>query len=131
MATTWTWIKVALAQFGAFLGLWLGGLDSLLLTLIGFVVLDYISGVLRAIVEKRLSSRLGAKGIAKKIGIFLVIAAGHWIDQHLGLGSALRTAAIVFYLANEGISMVENLSAIGLPIPTKIKDALEQLHCKD
>jgi toxin secretion/phage lysis holin len=133
MKTIWTWAQTAFAGVGGFLGWYLGGLDGFLYTLIAFVAVDYITGVLRAIVEKQLSSRIGAHGIAKKVAIFLVVGVGHLIDFYL-LGSAgapLRTAVIFFYIANEGISLLENATVIGLPVPEKLKDVLVQLHGKD
>ena len=97
------------------------------------MVVDYITGVLRAIVEKKLSSQIGAQGIAKKVALFLVVGIGHLIDTYLinSTGAPLRTAVIFFYIANEGISLLENATAIGLPVPDKLKDVLAQLHGKD
>jgi toxin secretion/phage lysis holin len=133
MKEIWTWTQTAFAGLGALLGWYLGGLDGFLYALIAFVVVDYITGVLRAIVEKKLSSRIGAHGIAKKVAIFLVVGIGHLIDTYLlgGQGAPLRTAVIFFYIANEGISLVENATAIGLPVPEKLRDVLAQLHGKD
>ena len=109
------------------------GSDGFLYALIAFVAVDYITGVLRAIVEKQLSSRIGAHGIAKKVAIFLVVGIGHLIDFYLlgSDGAPLRTAVIFFYIANEGVSLLENATAIGLPVPDKLKDVLAQLHGKD
>jgi toxin secretion/phage lysis holin len=114
------------------IGWFLGGVDSFMYTLIAFVVIDYITGVLRAVVEKKLSSRIGAHGIAKKVALFLVVGVGHLIDNYLFkiTGTPLRTAVIFFYIANEGISFLENATAIGLPVPKKLKDVLAQLHGK-
>lgn len=132
MKTIWAWTQTALAGIGGTLGWYLGGLDGFLYALIAFVAVDYITGVLRAIVEKRLSSRIGAKGIAKKVAIFLVVGIGHFMDTYLldGTGATIRTAVIFFYIANEGISLLENATAIGLPVPEKLKDVLKQLHDK-
>lgn len=132
MKTIWTWTQTAFAGIGGVLGWYLGGLDGFLYALIAFVVVDYITGVLRAIVEKQLSSRIGAQGIAKKVAIFLVVGIGHLVDVYLlgGSGSTLRTAVIFFYISNEGISLLENSAAVGLPVPEKLKDVLEQLHSK-
>lgn len=126
------WTKAIFAVIGGMIGWFLGGIDSFLYTLIAFVVVDYITGVLRAVVEKKLSSRIGAHGIAKKVAIFLVVGIGHLIDKYLlkGTGTPLRTAVVFFYIANEGISLLENAAAIGLPVPKKIKDVLAQLHGK-
>ena len=96
--------------------------------LIAFVVIDYITGVIAAAVQKRLNSTVGFKGIAKKLGIFILVALGHIIDaQILGDGDALRTAVIFFYLSNEGLSIIENAVAIGLPVPEALKNALAHL----
>jgi toxin secretion/phage lysis holin len=93
---------------------------------------DYTTGVLRAVVEKSLSSRIGARGIAKKVAIFLVVGIAHLADVYLlGDGEALRTAVIFFYMANEGISLLENATAIGLPVPEQLKDVLAQLHKRE
>ena len=133
MKEIWAWAQTAFAGLGALLGWYLGGLDGFLYALIAFVVVDYITGVLRAIVEKKLSSRIGAHGIAKKVAIFLVVGIGHLIDTYLigGTGTPLRTAVIFFYIANEGVSFLENATAIGLPVPAKLKDVLAQLHGKE
>lgn len=129
MKTAWAWTQTAFAGIGGVIGWYLGGFDGFLYALIAFVVVDYLTGVLRAIVEKQLSSRIGAKGIAKKVAIFLVVGIGHLADVYLlGDGAALRTAVIFFYVANEGISLLENATAIGLPVPDKLKDVLAQLH---
>lgn len=133
MRTIWNLTQTAFATIGGTLGWYLGGIDGFLYALIAFSVVDYITGVLRAIVEKKLSSRIGAHGIAKKVAIFLVVGIGHLIDTYLisGAGSPLRTAVIFFYIANEGVSLLENATAIGLPVPEKLKEVLAQLHGKD
>lgn len=94
-----------------------------------FVVVDYITGLMAAAVEKKLSSEVGFKGIFKKVVIFSLVAVGHIVDTHIiGEGSVLRTAVIFFYLSNEGISILENAARTGLPIPGKLKAVLEQLR---
>ena len=130
MKDIWNWIQTAFAVIGGMLGWYLGGVDGFLYTLIAFVVVDYITGVLRAIVEKKLSSQIGAHGIAKKVALFLVVGIGHLIDTYLisSTGAPLRTAVIFFYLSNEGVSLLENAGHLGLPIPAKLKAVLEQLH---
>ena len=132
MKDIWTWTQAAIAAVGGMLGWYLGGVDGFLYALIAFAVVDYITGVLRAIVEKKLSSRIGAHGIARKVALFLVVGIGHLIDAYLlgGTGAPLRTAVIFFYIANEGVSLLENTAAIGLPVPDKLKDVLAQLHGK-
>ena len=131
MKEIWTGIQLGLAAVGGFLGWFLGGMDGFIYALIAFVVVDYLTGVMRAVVEKELSSRVGARGIFKKIVIFLLVGVAHLADVYLlGDGDALRTAVIFFYISNEGISLLENAAVIGLPIPAKLKDALAQLHSR-
>ena len=104
-------------------------MDGLLIALIVFAVLDYITGVMCAIEDKTLSSAVGFRGIARKVIIFMLVGVGHILDTHVvGTGSALRTAVIFFYLSNEGLSLLENAAYIGLPVPEKLKDILAQLH---
>lgn len=113
---------------GAWLGAFLGGLDGFLYTLIIFVVVDYITGVMVAITERNLSSETGFKGIFKKVIIFLLVGIGNLIDVNvLGQGATVRTAVVFFYLSNEGISIMENAGKLGLPIPEKLRRILEQL----
>jgi len=131
MKEIWNWIQGVLAVAGGFLGWFLGGMDGLLYVLIAFVVVDYLTGVMCAIADKKLSSNVGFKGIFRKVLIFVVVGIGHLIDsQIIGNGSALRTAVIFFYLSNEGISLLENAAHIGLPIPEKLRDVLSQLHSR-
>lgn len=131
MKDIWNWIQVAFAALGGFAGWFLGGLDGLIFALIAFVAVDYITGVLRAISEKKLSSKIGAQGITKKVAIFLLVGIAHLADVYLlGAGTALRTAVIFFYISNEGISLLENTVALGLPVPDQLKNVLAQLHGK-
>lgn len=123
------WMQGVIAVLGGFLGWFLGGLDGFLYALIAFVVIDYLTGVMCAIVDKKLSSDVGFKGLFRKILIFVMVGVGHLIDtQVIGDGSVLRTAVIFFYLSNEGVSLLENAAHLGLPIPQKLKDVLAQLH---
>ena len=125
-------IQLIFTAIGGYLGYILGGLDGFLYALIIFVVIDYITGLMAAIVERKLSSEIGFKGIFKKVLIFLLVAVGNIIDNNLiGTGGAVRTAVIFFYISNEGISIIENSTRIGLPVPEKLKDVLEQLQHKD
>ena len=129
MKEIWTWIQLMLAAIGGWLGWFVGGADGFLYALIAFVVIDYITGVMCAIVEKKLSSEVGFKGIFKKVLIFIMVGVGNIIDvQVLGQAGVLRTAVIFFYLSNEGVSLLENAGHLGLPIPAKLKAVLEQLH---
>ena len=129
MKEIWTWIQLLLAAIGGWLGWFLGGADGFLYALIVFVAIDYITGVMCAIVDHKLSSEVGFKGICKKVLIFMMVGIGNIIDvQVLGQAGVLRTAVIFFYLSNEGVSMLENAGHLGLPIPAKLKEVLEQLH---
>ena len=129
MKEFWNIIQAVLAAVGGWLGYFLGGCDGLLYALIAFVVIDYITGVLCAIYDKTLSSAVGFKGICKKVLIFLMVGIGHILDTKvIGTGSVLRTAFIFFYISDEGISLIENAAHLGLPIPQKLRDVLEQLH---
>lgn len=105
------------------------GCDGLLYALLAFVVLDYITGIMCAVVDQKLSSAVGFKGICRKVLIFALVGIGHLLDtQVIGSGSVLRTAVIFFYISNEGLSLVENAAYLGLPIPVKLRKVLEQLH---
>lgn len=122
-------VQYLFAGVGGFLGWFLGGFDGFLYTLVVFVAIDYITGLMAAFFEKKLSSETGFKGICKKVAIFCLVGIGHIIDaQVIGNGSVLRTAVIFFYLSNEGISIIENVAIIGLPVPKKLIEVLEQLH---
>lgn len=129
MNTIWNWLRGAFAAIGAGLGYFLGGCDGFLYALIAFVAIDYVTGVMCAIVDKKLSSSVGFKGIFRKVLIFVMVGIGHTLDaQILGGGDTLRTAVIFFYCANEGLSLIENAGHLGLPIPAKLKSVLAQLH---
>ena len=129
MKEFWNAIQFIFAALGGWLGWFLGGRDGLLYALIAFVVVDYITGVMCAVVDKKLSSEVGFKGIFKKILIFLLVGIANLLDVNIiGNGSVLRTAAIFFYLSNEGVSLLENATHLGLPVPEKLKSVLQQLH---
>ena len=121
-------MQYVFAAMGGSLGAVLGGFDGFLYALIVFVVVDYMTGVMVGILNKKISSQIGFRGIFKKVVIFSLVAVAHIIDNHvIQNGSVLRTTVIFFYLSNEGISILENAALIGLPIPKKMKDVLEQL----
>ena len=129
MKEFWTTIQVVFAGIGGWLGWFLGGCDGLLYALLAFVVIDYITGIMCAVVDKKLSSSVGFKGIFKKVLIFTLVGIANVLDvQVIGTGSVLRTAIIFFYISNEGVSLLENAGHLGLPIPAKLKAVLEQLH---
>ena len=128
----WAKIQGAITVIGGWLGYFLGGLDGLMIALVIFVVLDYVTGIMCAIADKKLSSSVGFKGICRKVLIFLLVGVAHIVDLHVvGSGSVLRGAVVCFYLSNEGVSMLENAAHLGLPVPEKLKVILEQLHDRE
>ena len=132
MKEIWNWTQAAIAAAGGGLGYFLGGWDGFLYALLAFVVIDYVTGLMCAVLDKKLSSEVGFRGIFKKVLIFSLVAIGNIVDQSvIGDGSVIRTAVIFFYLSNEGVSILENAAHIGLPVPQKLKDILEQLHNRD
>ena len=129
MKEFWNTIQFIFTAVGGWLGYFLGGCDGLLYALIAFVAIDYITGVMCAVIDRKLSSAVGFKGIFRKVLIFLLVGIANIIDvQVVGTGAVLRTAVIFFYISNEGVSLLENAGHLGLPIPEKIKTVLEQLH---
>lgn len=132
MKEFWNTIQAIFTAIGGWLGYFLGGCDGLLIALIIFVAVDYITGVMCAVADKKLSSEVGFKGICRKVLIFLLVGIANIIDvQVIQTGSVLRTAVIFFYLSNEGVSLTENAAHLGLPVPEKLKAVLEQLHDRD
>ncbi len=129
MKEFWNTVQMVFAAIGGWLGYFLGGCDGLLYALIAFAVIDYVTGVMCAVADKKLSSAVGFKGICRKVLIFLLVGIANVLDvQVIGSGSVLRTAVIFFYISNEGVSLLENVAHLGLPVPEKIKTVLEQLH---
>lgn len=129
MKEFWNTMQMVFAAVGGWLGYFLGGCDGLLIALVVFAVVDYITGVMCAINDKKLSSEVGFRGICRKVLIFFLVGVANILDvQVIGTGSVLRTAIIFFYLSNEGVSLVENAAHLGLPVPEKLKAVLEQLH---
>ena len=128
----WAKVQMAVAAIGGWLGYFLGGLDGLLIALIVFMVLDYITGLMCAIADKQLSSEVGFRGICKKVLVLMLVGVANIVDVHVvGTGSALRGAVVCFYLSNEGLSLLENAAHLGLPVPDKLKAILAQLHDRD
>ena len=122
-------IKLTLSAIGGLVGYFIGDLDGFLTALIFLMVIDYITGIMVAVIERKLSSRIGAKGIFKKLLMFMMVAIAHVVDKDiLHTNEALRTATIFFYLANEGLSIFENSLKLGLPVPDKLKDIFLQLQ---
>ena len=128
----WAKIQMAVAAIGGWLGYFLGGMDGLMIALVVFMALDYITGLMCAVIDKKLSSAVGFRGICKKVLILMLVGVANVVDVHVvGTGSALRGAVIAFYLSNEGLSLLENAAHIGLPIPDRMKDVLAQLHGRE
>ena len=129
MKEFWNMVQLVFAAVGGWLGYFLGGCDGLLIALVVFVVVDYVTGVMCAVSDKELSSKVGFRGICREVLIFILVGAANILDaQVIGSGSVLRTAVIFFYLSNEGVSLLENAAHLGLPIPKKLKDVLAQIH---
>ena len=128
----WAKIQMAVAAIGGWLGYFLGGMDGLMIALIVFMALDYITGLMCAMIDKKLSSAVGFRGICKKVLILMLVGVAHIVDLHVvGTGDALRSAVVCFYLSNESVSMLENAAHLGLPIPEKLKSVLAQLHGRE
>lgn len=128
----WTKIQIAVSAIGGWLGYFLGGVDGLMIALIVFMALDYLTGIMCAVLDKKLSSAIGFRGIFKKVLILMMVGIANIVDIHVvGTGGALRGAVICFYLSNEGLSLLENAAYIGLPVPERLKEVLAQLHNRD
>ena len=128
----WAKIQAAITALGGWLGFFIGGMDGLMIALVIFMILDYITGIMGAIIDHKLSSEEGFRGIFKKMLIVILVGVANIVDINvIGTGSALRGAVICFYLSNEGLSLLENAAHIGLPIPEKLKDILAQLHNRE
>ena len=125
----WAKVQMAFTVIGGWIGYLVGVVDGLMTALLIFMVLDYVTGLMCAIADKKLSSAVGFKGICKKVLIIMLVGVAHVVDLHVvGTGDALRSAVVCFYLSNEGVSMLENAAHLGLPVPDKLKDILAQLH---
>ena len=132
MKEFWNTVQMAFTAVGGWLGYFLGGCDGLLIALVVFAAVDYITGVMCAINDQKLSSEVGFRGICRKVLLFLLVGVANILDIHIiGTGSVLRTAVIFFYLSNEGVSLLENAAYLGLPVPEKLKLVLAQLHDRD
>lgn len=122
---TINWIKTAIAALGGVAAYIWGPWDALLTALVAMVAMDYISGVIKAAVLHELSSGVGFKGLLKKLFIFMLVGIATLIDRAIPeANNAVRSAVMLFYIANEGLSIVENAAALGLPLPKALKDAL-------
>lgn len=121
-----TWLRVVGAVIAAVFTYLFGGMDAILTILLCLMVIDYISGILAAVYTKTLNSEIGFRGIIKKTSILCIIAVAHLAGQATGIDT-IRSLVIGFYIANEGISVIENLGRTGIPFPDKLKKILEQL----
>ena len=129
MEEFWNGIQLVFAVIGGWLGWFLGECDGLMYALIAFVIADYVTGVMCAVSDKRLSSEVGFKGICRKVLIFVLVGMANILDMHvIGTGCVLRTAVLFFYISNEGVSVLENAGHLGLPVPARLLNVLEQLH---
>ena len=129
MKEFWNGIQLVFAVIGGWLGWFLGECDGLMYALIAFVIADYVTGVMCAVSDKRLSSEVGFKGICRKVLIFVLVGMANIMDMHvIGTGCVLRTAVLFFYISNEGVSVLENAGHLGLPVPARLLNVLEQLH---
>ncbi len=125
-------IQLIITAVGGYIGYFLGGFDGFIYALVVFITIDYSTGIMVAVLERKLSSEIGFRGIFKKVLIFTLVGIANIVDtQLIKSGSAIRTATICFYLSNEGISVLENCVKIGLPIPEKLKQVLEQFGKED
>ena len=128
MKSLWYSIQIAIVSIGTSVAWFLGGMDMYLYALIFFIIADYVTGVMKSIVNRSLSSQIGTKGIFKKTTIFILIGLTNLIDEYLLKGNGIfKNAVILFYISNEGISILENAYVIGLPIPEKLNNFLKQL----
>lgn len=129
MKEFWNGIQLVFAVIGGWLGWFLGECDGLMYALIAFVIADYVTGVMCAVLDKQLSSEVGFKGICRKVLIFVLVGMANILDMHvIGTGCVLRTAVLFFYISNEGVSVLENAGHLGLPVPARLLNVLEQLH---
>lgn len=113
---------------GAVLGFMYGEVTGLFWALIAFMATDYITGVVVAAINKQLSSEVGFRGLAKKLMILVFVSLGHIADMYvLGGTPVAMSAVMLFYIANEGLSIIENAGNLGLPVPKKLKDIMVQL----
>lgn len=119
------YILAGVVSLGAFL---FGDCKGIFLVLLTLICLDYFTGVISAVANKKLSSEIGAKGIVKKVFMLAIVAVGNLIDIYvIGNGSIIRNIVIIFYISNECISIVENAGKLGVPVPKKLLDVLAQL----
>lgn len=123
------WIKYAFGVIGCGCAAIWGELDGLLLALLIFIAADYLTGVIKAVIKKQLSSEIGFKGLLRKVLIMIVVGIANVLDVYvLKNGPIFRSGACLFYIANEGISIMENVAEMGVPFPKKLKEKLLQIE---
>lgn len=121
-----------ITALGGWIGWFLGGWGGPLYALVLFITIDYITGVMCAVADRKLSSEIGFKGICRKMVIIMLVGVGAMLDGYvIKSGEVVRTAVIFYYLSNEGLSILENAARLGLPVPEKLRDMLEQLKKED
>ena len=130
MHDIWNCIRVCMSLLGMYLGVVIGPMNGVLIALCIMMVLDYVTGFVNAIITHTLSSEIGFKGLARKVFILILVGVGHLLDTYVLGTSALRQMVIFWFIANEGLSIIENAAAIGLPVPEKLKQALSQIGGK-
>lgn len=132
MSKVFNALSIALGVIGLYLGLFLGPLNGLLIALVCFIIADYITGVASAIINKKMSSAVGFRGILRKVLILAIVGVANLLDVYvLKAGELLRSMVIFFYIANEGLSILENVTECGLPVPKKVREILAQLRDKN
>lgn len=126
------YIKLAAAQTGAIIGLYIGDITGMIWALLIFAIIDYMTGVTAAILEHNLSSEIGFRGITRKVLLFMIVGLANVLDVYvIGTGGVCRSMVVLFYLANEGLSIIENVARCGVPVPEKLKVILKQLEEED
>ena len=125
-------LRIAAAGIGGIVTYIWGPWDALIIALVAMVIIDYITGVIKAAVQGKLSSAVGFRGLLKKVAIFLLVAVGVMVDRVIpATNEAVRSAVIFFYIANEGLSILENAGELGLPLPAALKKSLEKMQDKE
>ena len=125
-------LRIAAAGIGGIVTYIWGPWDALIVALVAMVIIDYITGVIKAAVQGKLSSAVGFRGLLKKVAIFLLVAVGVMVDRVIpATNEAVRSAVIFFYIANEGLSILENAGELGLPLPAALKKSLEKMQDKE
>ena len=130
MHDIWNCTRVCMSLLGMYLGVVIGPMNGVLIALCIMMVLDYVTGFVNAIITHTLSSEVGFKGLARKVFILILVGVGHLLDTYVLGTSALRQMVIFWFIANEGLSIIENAAAIGLPVPEKLKQVLAQIGGK-